>query len=136
MRKKIEIQINDSKEEFKFGCCATVAISAAFNMNAHSIAVVLRLLKFKEWYDGLTFFQIKRLINVLDPVGRWTYVPNNAQVRYNQLIILFKDKSLIVMFSEHLSYVEKGQIYDSYLINALDREGWINAKPTGWWIKP
>ncbi len=135
--KPLHIKINKPKEEFKYGSCAIIAISSAFNINRNALVIIMRLLKYKYWAEGLDFYQLKRIINTLDIGREWTYTPNPADIRYWQLVGLFKDRNIIVMFSEHLSYVEKGEIFDEYIYNSgsAGKKEWINGKPTGWWIK-
>lgn len=133
MRKKLNISIQACEEKFNFDCCATLAISSFFQINRAAMQALCVVLGYKKWYEGLTFNQIKKLVNLLDYRGTIRYIPNTASITYEQLVDLFREEILLVMFDEHLSYVKSGIIYDTHLMADWVKEDWLKAKPTGWW---
>ncbi len=136
MRKKVEVILNPCEEKFDFGCCATLAIASAFDLNKTAMRAICTALGFKVWWDGLDFNQIKKIINLLDHRKEIKYIPNITAISYSQLCILFPENSFLVMFDEHLSYAKNGQIYDTHILDQGDffRKDWLNnQKVTGWW---
>jgi len=136
MLKSIAVTINDSKEDFEYGCCATVAIASAFNTKDKYVQLICKAAGYKNCCKGLTYSQIKKIINLIDNRKEWKYKPNTLGLTYYQILGLFPNTSFIVMFSEHLSYAEKGEIYDSYISQLEideDKLKWIKGIPKGWW---
>jgi len=139
-RKEIIVPLEISKNDFRFGSCAGIAISQAFDMQTREFDVVMKLLKV-DYDDGLTFWECNRVIKQLCELFYYTsrYRPNNASLKYVHLVHLLDKGKFVYMFDHHISYVEDGTIYDSYW--AMNREDERNKvahyQPTGWWeIKP
>ena len=129
MRKPIKVPLNPPKEDFRFGNCAAIAISQAFSIPFWVVNIISRSLKFNI-HEGLDYWQCKKLIDRISHQSSSSneYVSNKTNVRYIQLAVLLKGRYL-VMFHNHLSYMENGQIYDRY----FDEEDILKITPTGWW---
>ncbi len=134
--KTIDIKIHPSSDVFDYGCCATLAIGIAFNINKRAMNALCEALGYKAWRHGLTFTQIKRLVTLLDYRREVKYYPNKAGVEYWQLITVCSTSAFIVMFNEHLSYAINGEIVDGYLYGMEEevKKEWMRQKPTGWWL--
>src|SRR5688572_2124848 len=101
------LKILSSKNTFRFGSCAAIAICSAFDCTEQTFRIVCHLLKIKEEF-GLSFFECKKVINALNLGREVKYVPNKAVVNYPQMAYLLNKGSYIVMFKEHLSFIEDG----------------------------
>lgn len=134
--KKKEIKIRESKSDFVYGSCATIAIASAFGYPYKAVSTICHALGIIDKM-GLDFFKCKRVINFISQNGGFKaeYFPNDAKIAYFQLILLRKEK-LIVVFDHHLSFAENGVIYDSFLQKGDDdlAKEYLTLKPTGWWI--
>lgn len=132
--KKKEIVVHPSKEEFKFGNCAAIAICSAFNVPFSALKLITSLIKL-DIRDGLSFFECKKVINMLAKANSLIdteYVPNVGNITFKQQLLLFNKGKYITMFSRHISYSENGEIYDSYFAGDVIKE-YEDAIPTGWW---
>lgn len=130
--KKAVVKVNRTPEQFRYGNCAEIAICQAFDIPKNALKVILLLMKVdKKKQGGLSFFEIKRLLNTLCEIypGCSIYCPNRAKVTYYQLMLILTEGRYLVMFDEHLSYACNGEIWDSY----FDNEEIEKRKPTGWW---
>lgn len=137
MRKQPIVSINTSKIDFAYGNCAALAISSAFGLNWMAIKTICKLLKI-DYKEGMTFWECKRLINILAKSNhdRIKYHPNLAKLEYWQMITVFNRGKYIPVFDEHLSYLEEGQVYDTFLQEILlspDGKKFLKTKPIGWW---
>lgn len=141
---KNKVDIQPSKQNFYYGNCALIAIAQAFDMPVNALVAVCDALKmnklgqdYKE--EGLSFYQCKKIINHLAHSYRCTctYIPNRSKVTYNQMLLLLNLGKYLTMWDIHLSYAEKGIIYDSYLHHfgsSTDKDLDITRiVPTGWW---
>jgi len=132
--KKAVIIVHPSKEEFKYGNCAAVAICSAFSVPFTALKLINSLIKL-DIRDGLSFFECKKVINMLAKVNNMLeteYTPNHTNVTFKQMLTLFNRGKYITMFSRHISYSENGEIYDSYFQEG-SMEEYENSIPTGWW---
>lgn len=138
MKKKIDIEIRPNpKYEFSYGSCATIAIAAAFDMDIRSLNVILDLIGIKGYKEGLTYNQCVKVINklALSLKKEITYIPN-LDITFGQYIYFNREESHLIMFSEHLSYMKDGIVYDNYFtgyFNDQERLEFLSRKPTGFW---
>jgi hypothetical protein len=137
-KNKIELKkvpkIHRSNIDFHFGNCASIAIAQAFSINEDTLNIVCKLLKIKNHKEGLSFFEIKKVINALSRQYKPEYTPNYGNLTYGQMLIVLNKGSYLTMFNEHLSFAINGEVYDSYWFPSLsyDVESLQNI-PTGWW---
>lgn len=132
------IKLHPSEEKFRYGNCATIAICQAFDIHFHAFIAICRLMKIKtDEYDndkiGLSFFECKRLINLLSDSCRCStkYISNISKVSYIQMLSLLNKDTYLTMFDIHLSYAKNGEVYDSYFYDLP--QDFKESKPTGWW---
>lgn len=137
--KKEEIKIHKSKEECSFGCCAAVAICSAFDIPGKSLNIICDVLGISEINKGLNFWECKKIINRIAKSCKCNviYHPNKAKVTFKQMIMLLSSGAYVIMFGNHLSYMENGELYDSFLYKEYEgdtqAEKYLAKKPTGWW---
>ena len=132
------VNVHPSKENFRFGNCATIAICQAFDISMNAFRAISKLMKVRYYEDdndedGLSFFECKKLINLLsDSCGCTSkYVHNTEKVTYPQMLLLLNKGKYLTMFDIHLSFAENGEVFDSYYYGWAS--GFKKAKPTGWW---
>lgn len=128
---KKEVRINPSKDEFKFGGCAPLAICGAFNIQMSIFRLICEFLKIRNYKRGLTFWECKKIINALlraNNIFTDQYTPNHARITYLQMAILLPKYKYIVLFDHHLSLLENGEIFDSFFMHEKTL-----PIPTGWW---
>jgi len=133
MKENIIIVRDNPDWDFEHGSCAHIAIASAFDMNPKSIGIILDILKVRNHSDGLTFFQCKKLINVICKSLQQSaeYTPGKG-ITLREYILLNQRGIHLIMFDEHLSYLKDGIIYDNYFDkDDLDELG--ASKPTGFW---
>lgn len=133
MRRKIDILVHPSKadERFIFGTCASHAICGAFGLPSIAFRTICKLMKIDYKEEGLTFFEIKRIINILTE-NRCIYIPNISEVTYSQMLFLLPKRKYLVVFDEHLSFCDKGEIFDTFFCGGNIAK--IDERiPTGWW---
>lgn len=122
--------------DFKYGNCACIAISNAFDLNWTSIKTICKILKI-DYNEGLTFWECKKVINLLaeNSYKIAIYRPNVAVLEYWQLIALMNKGKYLTVFNEHLSYMENGVLYDTYISYQLPHEKteYLKRKFTGYW---
>lgn len=130
-KKKTDIIIHPSKEQFIYGNCASVAICSAFGIEWRAFKTICALMKM-DISEGLSFFECKKLINRLSSSydTKIEYIPNYAKVKYYQMLLLLNKGKYIVMFHNHLSYAENGEVFDGYYQGSEKAKFYI---PTGWW---
>jgi len=134
----LKVDFNMSRADFTYGNCAMLAICGAFNLSMDAIRIICSFYGINP-DSGISYFECKKLITKISKCSacyrRADYTPNKSGIKYGQLIGLFNQNSYLVMFDEHLSYVEKSVIYDTYLRNndVEGRDRWLNQIPTGWW---
>lgn len=122
---------------FYYGSCAILSIAGAFKIPTDTLKVIIHLIGYKDLYDGLSYTQCVKIIRRLSiEYGcMYCYRPNTANITYLQLLLLFPDRTIIPMFSAHLSLAINGAIYDSFLKGSPTlTKNYLNTKPTGWWI--
>lgn len=133
------VRVYPSKDKFRFGNCATIAICQAFDIPFNAFVAICRAMKIKtdETNDdskGLSFFECKRIIHLLSDSCKCTskYIPNTGKVTYAQMLLLLNKGKYLVMFNIHLSFAQDGEIYDSYF-RGFNENSFKKTKPTGWW---
>lgn len=128
------INVHVSREKFSFGNCASIAICQAFDVPYNAFKAICKATKIKSYDDmGLLFSECKKLINLLSSSCQCTsdYIPNKGKITYVQMLLLLNEGKYLVMFDEHLSFSENGEVYDSFFYYLpIDFK---QAKPTGWW---
>jgi len=129
-RKTKEITLYRSVD-FVYGNCVSRALIKAFNINDKIFNAICYAAGIQKPNQGLTYFECKRIINVLCKAYKQkaTYYPNYGLVTYGQLAFVLPKSKYIVIFDEHISYLEDDQIFDGW----FDKEQIMKRKPTGWW---
>lgn len=132
-----KIDLYPCKEGFNFGSCAIIAIAQYFGLESKVLLLVSKALNIKSPREGLTFKECQKLINFLYKEYNFQkphpYIPNKLNLTYTELACLYHKNKLIVMFDEHLSYCQYGQVYDSFILNE-PYLNIMNCKPTGYWV--
>lgn len=130
--------------DFKYGNCAKLAICQAFEIKDKAMSAICIALKMPwETYNttttvldecGMTFFEIKKLINHLCKAYGWEneYQKNYHKVNYVQLLSVHNKGKILSMFDIHLSFAEDGTAYDTYYYN-YPLSKMEEKIPTGWW---
>ena len=136
MKKKL-IQLKESKSDFVFGNCAAIAIGSAFDIPYSAISLICKLVG-NDCNNGLTYHECDKLIKKIGEESnkKIEYITNRySRITYGQLCLLFPKGKYIVMFPTHLSYLENGEIFDSFLVNSNTKvqSMFHNGYPTGWW---
>lgn len=129
MRKKKEIILN-TDSDFRYGSCVSRALIKAFDTNDCIIRALSFSIGVKDPGEGFTYFDCKRLIHLLCKGyrRRVRYCPNYGGITYAQMAFTLDKYQYLVLFDIHLSYVQKGQIFDGY----FDKQEIMKIKPTGW----
>jgi len=129
---KKEIKIERPKFNFYYGNCCSLALTQGFDISIDVLLLAFNLLKFKNPNEGLTFFECKKIIEEL-VIWKYhrkiKYQTNEASITFAQMSVLMKTGKYIVIFDEHMSYLENGVIFDRF----YDRKEMYQVKPTGWW---
>lgn len=128
VRLRKEPKILDSTKPFHFGSCSSIAITQAFAITEDILIVICKLLKIKKIDAGLSFFEIKKVVNALSRQKKSVYTPNYANLTFGQMLIVLNKGVYLVMFDEHLSYAKDGTIYDSFICHDD-----LDNIPQGWW---
>jgi|SRR6478736_1617530 len=120
---------------FNFGNCALRALARAVYLdtdNEYFNLTIKALVNMKEVEEGLSFYQIKKILNFLVKAGKITiaYYPNTYRLSYLSLVAANPDRDILSHFDGHLSCARKGEILDGY----YSQEEIRKEKPTGWWF--
>jgi len=126
-----EAPVKPSLKEFEYGCCATDAICAAFNVPHDVFETICGLIKIKCNNQGFSYNECRRIIGAFCKKTQYRYIPNTTKVTYCQMLSLVDRYRYLVMFDEHLSYIRGNTIFDSYFYE--EKDYYKKTIPTGWW---
>jgi hypothetical protein len=128
--------VTDSKGEFAFGNCASVAIAGAFGLRVMDVCEVFERMGF-DWVEGVSFNECQKTIYFLGRTLRRkvVYRKNRIKGSYSSFAKVLADGGIYIMhFDEHLSLLENGVVYDSYFKGMDGKKKFEKWMPNGWWV--
>lgn len=143
MKEDFEIKISKARDkDFTYGNCALIAIANAFNTSPSAIHCLFLAIKCKHPEKGVSFRECQKVLYILSKsyYQYVNYFTNPNKITYRQFCSIFKKGKYLFNFDEHLSYMEDGIIYDSFIyINIVSKANldknldYINLPPKGYW---
>jgi hypothetical protein len=117
--------------DFLYGGCATLAFAGAFDTPPQAIKIIISLMGIRNSHKGMTFDQCKKVIYKLSREfsKKVEYKTNPTKLNYVDFAYSHKFGRYLIIFDEHLSYMEDGVIYDGF----FEKEELDRKIPTGWW---
>lgn len=119
-------------QRFIYGNCAISAICMAFGQKSKVIEQGFRMIGSRNPDEGVNFYQINKLTKFLAAQKGLDieYVSNKKKEKFYQIAVNNKDKNLLINLNNHLCFIKKGVIYDSY----IGRLTIFHSKPLGYWV--
>lgn len=134
---KPRLIIKDPPSRFSYGNCAIIALAQLTGIGEEGIEVIASLIGIKRPTSGLTFNNINKVLSTItDHTNNlpYKYTSNKTKVTVLQLVTLYSDRKIVLMFDEHLCFIENGIIYDSFFTTYTFSRTVEEIKPTGWWM--
>lgn len=117
---------NPVQTSFEYSGCALQAVAFLFKLDKPSVELLAKVLKIRKLENGLTTFQIRKLINLiaLSQMKRITYEPNHNKISFYEFLHTHPKGRFLINQDYHLSCVINKVVFDNWDPTSYETLGW------------